>query len=112
MDLHYSRMEHQKELERECGVDINYLNIIFKKEIGKTLYHYILGVRMEHAKFLLETTRLPVTDIAKKMGTRTAIPLHARFAGILEGRRWSTGKNKGPKNKTPARRMPAQAESI
>ena len=34
MELNYARMRHQRELETECGVDINYLNIIFKKETG------------------------------------------------------------------------------
>ncbi|HEX3018665.1 MAG TPA: helix-turn-helix transcriptional regulator [Chitinispirillaceae bacterium] len=68
MDLHYSDMEHQLELEKECGVDINYLNIIFKKETGLTLYQYICAVRMEHAKFLLETTLDSVSDISKNVG--------------------------------------------
>lgn len=68
MDLHYSDMEHQNELEKECGVDINYLNIIFKKETGLTLYQYFCGVRMEHAKFLLETTQGSISDISKIVG--------------------------------------------
>jgi AraC-like DNA-binding protein len=68
MDLHYTDMHHQNLLEDECGVDINYLNIIFKKETGKTLYQYISGVRMEHAKHFLETTGLPIVDIASKIG--------------------------------------------
>lgn len=68
IDLHYSNMQHQEELEKECGIDINYLNIIFKKELGKTLYKYTTDVRMEHAKHLLETTDLTVTDIASRTG--------------------------------------------
>lgn len=61
-------MHHQNNLERECAVDINYLNIIFKKETGRTLYQYMTGVRMEHAKYLLETTEMSITDIASKVG--------------------------------------------
>lgn len=68
MDLHYADMEHQLELEKECGVDINYLNIIFKKETGVTLYQYICRVRMEHAKYLLETTQDSVSEISKIVG--------------------------------------------
>lgn len=68
MNLHYADLQHQRELEKECGVDINYLNILFKKEVGKTLYQYITGVRMEHAKHLLETTDESVSDIAGKIG--------------------------------------------
>jgi YesN/AraC family two-component response regulator len=68
MDLHYSDMHHQKHLETECGVDINYLNIIFKKETGKTLYQYITSVRMEHAKHFLETSEISISDVASKVG--------------------------------------------
>lgn len=68
MELHYAHLRHQKELERECGVDINYLNSIFKKETGGTLYDYLTHLRMEQAKHLLATTSDPVTDIAYRIG--------------------------------------------
>jgi AraC-like DNA-binding protein len=68
MELNYARMRHQRELEKECGVDINYLNIIFKKETGRTLYDFLTGIRMEQAKYLLETTAEPVTEIASRVG--------------------------------------------
>jgi AraC-like DNA-binding protein len=68
MELHYARMRHQREMEQECGVDINYLNIVFKRETGGTLYDYLTGIRMEQAKHFLATTTIPVTDIASKIG--------------------------------------------
>lgn len=68
MTTHYADMHHQNLLEQECNVDINYLNILFKKEYGITLYQHITNVRMEHAKFLLETTNETVADIAQKTG--------------------------------------------
>jgi len=68
MERHYASMRHQRDLETECGVDINYLNILFKKEKKSTLYDHLCGIRMEHAKHLLETTKMPVTDIASQTG--------------------------------------------
>ena len=68
MEMHYAEKKRQNDLERECGADINYLNVIFKKQTGMTLYDYLTMVRMEHAKHLLETTRDPVTDIARRTG--------------------------------------------
>ncbi|GIQ66778.1 hypothetical protein PACILC2_53460 [Paenibacillus cisolokensis] len=41
-----------------------YLNHIFKSVTGMTLGKYILSVRIEGAKRLLETTSLPITEIA------------------------------------------------
>jgi AraC-like DNA-binding protein len=68
MELHYARQCHQNALERECGVDINYLNTVFKKEAGMTLYDYLTHVRMEQAKHQLETTGDSVADIARRTG--------------------------------------------
>ncbi len=68
MNSNYNSMKHQDELEKECGVDINYLNIIFKKETGNTLYQYMKKVRMEYAKHYLETSQIHISDIAAKIG--------------------------------------------
>ena len=68
MKLHYTEMHSQRELEKECGVDINYLNILFTKETGKTLHKYLTDIRMEHAKYLLEEKKLPVIEIAARVG--------------------------------------------
>lgn len=68
MNTRYADLQHQRELERECGIDINYLNLLFKKETGQTLYRYITGVRIEHAKHLLETTSETINAIALSIG--------------------------------------------
>jgi len=68
MDMHYADMHHQRNLSKHCGVDINYLNILFKKEVGCTLYRYLTTVRMEHAKHLLEEGSVAVTDVASEVG--------------------------------------------
>jgi AraC-like DNA-binding protein len=68
MELHYPQLRHQKELEMECGVNINYLNSLFKRETGGTLYDYLSHIRMEQAKHLLATTGDSVADIAGRVG--------------------------------------------
>jgi AraC-like DNA-binding protein len=68
MQLHYVDLRHQDDLAKECGVDVNYLNILFTKETGKTLYTYLTDVRMEHAKFLLEERKLSIVEIASRVG--------------------------------------------
>jgi AraC-like DNA-binding protein len=68
MESNYTAVHHQREIERECGVDINYLNILFKKATGSTLYQYLSGVRIEHAKHLLETSSVSIADIALNIG--------------------------------------------
>jgi AraC-like DNA-binding protein len=68
MQVHYTDLHSQDDLARECGVDVNYLNILFTKETGKTLYKYLTGVRMEHAKYLLEEKKYPIVEIAARVG--------------------------------------------
>jgi two-component system response regulator YesN len=68
MKLNYAKMHDQCDLERECGVDINYLNILFTKETGKTLYKYLTDIRMERAKYLLEEKQMPIVEIASSVG--------------------------------------------
>ena len=68
MNLQYAKLHHQKDLEKECGVDINYLNMLFAKETGKTLYKYLSDVRMEHAKYMLEVNKLPINEISSHVG--------------------------------------------
>ena len=68
MKRNYGSLHHQDALARECGVDINYLNLIFFKETGKTLYQYLLDIRMEHAKYLLESDGASVSEIAAVVG--------------------------------------------
>ena len=68
MKLNYATLRHQAALAAECGVDINYLNVIFYRETGMTLYKYLMGIRMEHAKYLLEEGKLSVADIASAIG--------------------------------------------
>jgi len=68
MNAQFATMRTQDTLAARCGVDINYLNVLFRKQTGKTLYKYLTDVRMEHAKHLLEDSVLEVTDIASRVG--------------------------------------------
>lgn len=45
-----------------------HLSRLFKKHTGQTFSDYLLKLRMEHAKFLLDTTNMPTPDIAVATG--------------------------------------------
>ncbi len=68
MKFNYGSLHHQHALSHECGVDINYLNLIFFRETGTTLYKYLVDIRMEHAKYLLEQNAASVAEISSKVG--------------------------------------------
>lgn len=46
----------------------NYLRQLFKKETGQTFTEYLTGQRMRHAKMLLGTPEIRVSDVAEQAG--------------------------------------------
>lgn len=50
------------------GVNPSYLSTIFKKETVHTLTEYVTGKRIDHAVFLLNTTKMQIQTIAQYCG--------------------------------------------
>ncbi len=62
------------------GVSTRMLEITFRKTLGRTVRDELLRVRLDEAKRLLATTRIPIGDIASKCGFRTTSALKAVFS--------------------------------
>lgn len=56
------------EIAEYVGRNPEYLTRLFKKSTGSTLKEYVLTVKIESAKILLSTTKLPVTLISSHVG--------------------------------------------
>ena len=65
---HISQDIKRSDLAEHVHLNIDYLSRIFKREKGVTLNDYIILEKMNVAKNLLTTTRLPVSLIAVKVG--------------------------------------------
>lgn len=52
----------------EIGMSAAYVGRLFKRWKGVTLVEYILDVRMQHSRRMLEQTDLPVANIAEEVG--------------------------------------------
>lgn len=73
-----------KNLAAGLSVNPTYLSSLFSKEMGCTLTGYVNRKRMEKAVSLLQTTKLPVNQIAFECGisdTNYFIKLFKKFAG-------------------------------
>lgn len=57
-----------KDLAEMLGISESKLAHLFKAAAGKTIQEYARSVRMERARDLLETTRLPMSSIAEQLG--------------------------------------------
>lgn len=57
-----------KEIAHNLNVNASYLSSQFKKEMGITLTEYVTQKRIEHAIFMLNSTAMPISDIAQFCG--------------------------------------------
>ncbi len=68
IDSNYSDRLSLDRLSRDFFINSTYLSRIFKEEADENLSDYILSVRMENAKRMLNTSDAKVQDISKQVG--------------------------------------------
>ncbi|MDU0200682.1 MULTISPECIES: AraC family transcriptional regulator [Paenibacillus] len=56
------------ELSSQIGVSARHMNRLFKKEVGTTLYNYVIAKKIESAKRMLVDTQLTISEIGYKLG--------------------------------------------
>jgi AraC-like DNA-binding protein len=64
----YGTRMRLSDIAGRVGMNERYLNHVFKSVTGTTLGRQLTRIRIDHAKRLLVTTRLPVTEIALEVG--------------------------------------------
>lgn len=68
IDNHFSQPIGLEEIATAAGRSQAYLNRMFRKRFGTTALHRLLQRRAEHARFLLESTDLPIWRVAERCG--------------------------------------------
>ena len=68
VDFHYMDQITLKSLSEQFFVSNTHLSALFKKEVDQNLKEYIQEVRLRQARLLLNTTRLPIQEIATNCG--------------------------------------------
>lgn len=63
----------------EFRLSSGYLSTFFREQTGMTFSECLLRIRMERAKALLETTRMPINEIAVKVGYASANSFNRAF---------------------------------
>src|SRR5688572_2614844 len=97
LDNEYRCYNTHAQLARRVSTNESKLRKGFKFVTKKTIYEYIIGVRIEKAKELLETTDEPVKAIAIKVGydVSNLVKQFKKITGIspLEWRKKYLGNN-------------------
>lgn len=93
----YSEPIRIQEIADYCGLDRSYLGKVFKADTGYTPQEYLLLVRMQKAKALLETSDMPVKHVGYSVGYSDPLAFSKAFkleTGISPREYRKYGKNK------------------
>lgn len=55
-------------LSSHIGLSMKQMNRLYKREVGTTIYNYVISKKIESAKLMLLDTRLTISDIGYKLG--------------------------------------------
>ncbi|MDL4840300.1 response regulator transcription factor [Aquibacillus rhizosphaerae] len=72
IDQRYNQEITLKEVADHVHLNASYLSALFKEELQLTFSEYLTRTRLQHAKNMLISTTLPITEIAEKVGYSTS----------------------------------------
>jgi AraC-like DNA-binding protein len=94
---HYAESIQLDSLSQQFSVSKYHLQRIFKKYVGQSPLEFLSSVRLTHAKELLRTTDLPISEIAYRVGMENASYFISKFRSEEEitpnkyRKHWSNG---------------------
>ena len=68
INVDYSKKPDLAQFAKQLGYSVPYLSKKFSQEVGVGFSKYLQGVRLEHACHLLESSNMPVNQIAAEVG--------------------------------------------
>lgn len=71
IQAHLSEELSLRQVAAQVNFSPSHLIRLFQKEFGQSPHEYIILTRMDHAKYLLKTTSMPIKAIAGAVGYRT-----------------------------------------
>lgn len=68
LNAEYANKINSSTIEKQFSCNFDYMNRVFKKLTQKTIFIYLNTVRIDHAKELISTTSLKLSEISIKVG--------------------------------------------
>ncbi len=98
LEKNFDRDIHISDIANEAGISQGYLQRLFKKETGISLIEKISELRVEKAKLLLETSSLPIVDIAINVGFNSRQHFAVVFTSLtgFSPKEWRNNTHKYP----------------
>lgn len=88
LNANYQKDISGKIIEEEFSCNFDYLNRVFKKTIGKTIFVYLNEIRIQHARELLGTTSMKIAAIGYRVGFQDECyfnKVFKKYTGISPG---------------------------
>ena len=79
IDNNYKNIHINRDIASVFSYHEYYLNYVFKKNFNTTIHKYITDLRLRKACYLIETTDLPICDIAYTVGFANANHFSTKF---------------------------------
>ncbi|MDO4174924.1 MAG: response regulator [Eubacteriales bacterium] len=83
IDIHYAEDITLPALAKQLEITPGYLSTLMKRELGMTFSEYVLHVRMEHAKQLLEQEDLHIYEVATRVGYNNQYYFNSLFKRVF-----------------------------
>lgn len=121
LNANYQKDISGKTIEEAFACNFDYLNRVFKKTIGKTIFAYLNEIRIQHAREMLVTTSMKVSAIGYRVGYRDECyfnKVFKRWTGVTPGKyvkmtKLSSGDRLGsPFSGTPSVEIGKSAEEF
>lgn len=68
---------------KEIGLSPNYLSQLFQVDMNSTLAEYIRNQRIQHANYLLTSSKLPLQEIARQCGFKSSSQFTKTYAQVV-----------------------------
>ncbi len=82
----YRTISNIEDIARHCYISSSYARSIFKSVIGKTIFEYLLAVRMDKAQQLLARKDIKVYEVAEMVGYKSKtnfVSAFKKYTGML-----------------------------
>ena len=70
-------------LAQECGLSVSHFSRSFKRSFGVPVHRYLIACRVERAKFLLRSSKAPLSEIALASGFSDQAAFSRTFRGVV-----------------------------
>ncbi len=76
---YFCKLSNIQEIADQIHLNSTYMERIFKRETGSTIWQYVMECRMDAAKDLLENTPIPIGEIDPLIGTNSRQTFYIQF---------------------------------